>query len=113
MAESPTAAALKKLLLSLGFPRPPDTITATQLWEKVSAKVMEVAGKAAPELLGKPLLTKAWLHILCNLKPFYFSKSKEKLLNNQLTIGKNIKLLAGSDLGAVGSPGEDCGGSGR
>ena len=61
MTESPTAAALKKMLLALGFPKPPDNITPLQLWEKVAAKVQEVVGKAPPTLLGTPLLTKQTL----------------------------------------------------
>ena len=38
VTESPEAAALKKMLQSLGFPRPPDNITASQLWEKVELR---------------------------------------------------------------------------
>jgi hypothetical protein len=33
--ESPTAASLKAMLLTLGFPKPPDNITALQLFDKV------------------------------------------------------------------------------
>jgi hypothetical protein len=33
--ESPTAAALKAMMLTLGFPKPPDNITALQLFDKV------------------------------------------------------------------------------
>ena len=58
LSESPTAAALKKMLLALGFPKPPDNITPLQLWEKVAAKVKEVAAKAPAELLGEPLMSK-------------------------------------------------------
>ena len=41
MSESPEAAALKKMLLALGFPKPPENITPLQLWDKVTAKVQE------------------------------------------------------------------------
>ena len=58
ISESPEAAALKKMLLALGFPKPPENITPLQLWEKVSAKVQEQSKKAPPELIGKPLMSK-------------------------------------------------------
>merc|ERR1719495_232621 len=51
--ETPTAGALKKMLLALGFPN----ITSLQLWDKVTAKVKELKSTAAPELIGKPLFT--------------------------------------------------------
>ena len=57
VAETPTAAALKKMLLALGFPKPPDNITSLQLWDKVTAKVKELQMSAPAELVGKPLLT--------------------------------------------------------
>ena len=57
MKESPEAGALKNLLQTLGFPRPPDNLTAAQLWEKVSAKVCEVSDSATAELLGVALLS--------------------------------------------------------
>ena len=58
MSESPEAASLKKMLLALGFPKPPENITPLQLWEKVTAKVQEQMSKGAPDLLGKPLMSK-------------------------------------------------------
>jgi len=58
ITESPTAAALKQMLLALGFPKPPDNITPLQLWEKVTSKVQEVTTKAPSSLLGSPLLSK-------------------------------------------------------
>merc|ERR1719384_1593745 len=58
LSESPTAAALKKMLLALGFPKPPENITPLQLWEKVTAKVQDQMSKCPPDELGKPLMTK-------------------------------------------------------
>ena len=58
MSESPEAAALKKILLALGFPKPPENITPLQLWDKVTAKVQEQINKTPPEVLGKPLMSK-------------------------------------------------------
>jgi len=55
MEESSTAAALKTMLLALGFPKPPDNITALQLFDKVNGKVREMHGKASVELLSKPI----------------------------------------------------------
>ena len=61
LQESPTAAALKRMLLALGFPKPPDNITPLQLWDKVAAKVTEITSKAPPALVGKPLMSKTCL----------------------------------------------------
>jgi len=58
LTESPTAAALKSMLLALGFPKPPDNITPLQLWDKVAIKIQEITGKASPVLIGKPLMSK-------------------------------------------------------
>ena len=58
ISESPEAAALKKMLLALGFPKPPESITPLQLWDKVTAKVQEQINKTPPEVLGKPLMSK-------------------------------------------------------
>ncbi|KAK7103112.1 protein FAM98A-like [Littorina saxatilis] len=54
-AESEVAAALKKMLITLGFPKPPDNITAFQLFSKVEAKVKELMPQY-PGQVGKPLL---------------------------------------------------------
>ena len=58
MTESPSAASLRTMLQSLGFPKPPDNITALQLWDKVSSKVEEVQSRASADLLGEPLMSK-------------------------------------------------------
>ena len=58
MSESPEAAALKKMLLALGFPKPPENITPLQLWDKVTAKVQEQINKTPADILGKPLMSK-------------------------------------------------------
>ncbi|CAG0878683.1 unnamed protein product [Darwinula stevensoni] len=52
--ESPTAADLKKILVSLGFSKPPPNVTPQQLFGKVETKVKEVASKAK---VGNPLFS--------------------------------------------------------
>lgn len=54
--ESDEARDLKALLLALGFPRPPDNITAAQICSKVHAKVSELLKTLSPKYLGRPLL---------------------------------------------------------
>ena len=54
-AETPTAAALKKTLLALNFPKPPAQITPGQLFSKVALKLEGTARAAPAELLCKPL----------------------------------------------------------
>ena len=58
MTESPEAAALKKMLLALGFPKPPENITPLQLWDKVTAKVQDQINKSPADIIGKPLMSK-------------------------------------------------------
>ncbi|KAL3874620.1 hypothetical protein ACJMK2_037607 [Sinanodonta woodiana] len=53
--ESDTAKHLKMMLIALGFPKPPATITPFQLCSKVEAKVKELMGQH-PNQIGKPLL---------------------------------------------------------
>ena len=57
VSETPAARALKQMLETLGFPRPPDNITAAQLWEKVSGKVVSLYSSAPAELVGSPLMS--------------------------------------------------------
>merc|ERR550519_1819455 len=57
MQESPTAAALKAMLLTLGFPKPPENITPLQLFDKVISKVKELVGSAPAKLTGKPMFS--------------------------------------------------------
>ncbi|CAF4226440.1 unnamed protein product [Rotaria socialis] len=54
--ESDEARDLKALLVALGFPRPPDGITAGQICSKVYGKVSEVLKTLSPNHLGRPLL---------------------------------------------------------
>lgn len=66
--ESSTAADLKKMLIALGFPKPPGNITAAQLFTKVEGKIKDLLSKVPPKLLSKPLFVgmlsdKQW-HIL-------------------------------------------------
>ncbi|KAK6182497.1 hypothetical protein SNE40_010175 [Patella caerulea] len=66
--ESETAAVLKALLIALNFPKPPDNITAFQLFSKVEAKVKELTAQN-PSLFGEPLLKarlsdKQWQDVL-------------------------------------------------
>ncbi|XP_043227602.1 protein FAM98A-like isoform X2 [Amphibalanus amphitrite] len=56
-AETATAAALKKTLLALNFPKPPAQITAGQLFAKVAQKLEATARAAPADLLCKPLWT--------------------------------------------------------
>ncbi|KAK7504820.1 hypothetical protein BaRGS_00003848 [Batillaria attramentaria] len=65
---SETAECLKKMLIALGFPKPPDNITPFQLFSKVEAKIKELMTKY-PDQTGKPLLKarlsdKQWAAIL-------------------------------------------------
>ncbi|KAM7288545.1 hypothetical protein ISCGN_028762 [Ixodes scapularis] len=55
MQESPTAKAMKGMLMTLGFGKPPPNITPAQLFSKTETKVRELLPKAGPDTLGKPL----------------------------------------------------------
>ncbi|EEC02016.1 conserved hypothetical protein [Ixodes scapularis] len=52
---SPTAKAMKGMLMTLGFGKPPPNITPAQLFSKTETKVRELLPKAGPDTLGKPL----------------------------------------------------------
>ncbi|CAF0883467.1 unnamed protein product [Adineta ricciae] len=54
--ESDEARDLKALLVALGFPRPPDNITAGEICTKVYAKVSELLKTVSPKYLGRPLI---------------------------------------------------------
>ncbi|CAF1353320.1 unnamed protein product [Didymodactylos carnosus] len=54
--ESDEARDLKALLIALGFPAPPPTITGGQICTKVEQKVTELLKSLPPNYLGKPLL---------------------------------------------------------
>ncbi|KAK9510079.1 hypothetical protein O3M35_004940 [Rhynocoris fuscipes] len=59
--ESPTAANLKKLLMGLGFPKPPATITSDMMFSKVKVKLGEISSKCVSEPLFKGILSpKQW-----------------------------------------------------
>ncbi|XP_037073659.1 protein FAM98A-like, partial [Pollicipes pollicipes] len=67
-AETPTAAALKRALLALNFPKPPAQITPAQLFSKVEQKLGEVVRAAPPALVGTPLWSgelsqQQWRHL--------------------------------------------------
>ncbi|CAN8032133.1 unnamed protein product, partial [Ixodes persulcatus] len=55
MQESPTAKAMKGMLMTLGFGKPPPNITPAQLFSKTETKVRELLPKAGLDALGKPL----------------------------------------------------------
>ncbi|XP_018015523.1 protein FAM98B isoform X2 [Hyalella azteca] len=55
MTETSQAKDLKQLLVTLGFPKPPNNITPQQLFGKAHQKLTEVLKKAPPSLVGKPL----------------------------------------------------------
>ncbi|XP_077537808.1 protein FAM98A [Haemaphysalis longicornis] len=55
MEESPVAKAMKGMLMTLGFGKPPPTITPAQLFSKAESKVRELVPKAGPTVMSKPL----------------------------------------------------------
>ncbi|ESO93618.1 hypothetical protein LOTGIDRAFT_119041, partial [Lottia gigantea] len=54
-SESETAGVLKAMLIALSFPKPPENITAFQLFSKLEGKVKELMSQN-PELFGEALL---------------------------------------------------------
>lgn len=67
--ETPTAAALKRMLLTLNFPKPPANISPAQLFSKLELKLKDLAAAAPAELVGVPLWScaelsdKQWRHL--------------------------------------------------
>uniref|UniRef100_T1JGC5 Protein FAM98A n=1 Tax=Strigamia maritima TaxID=126957 RepID=T1JGC5_STRMM len=66
--ESTTAADLKSMLITLGFPKPPANITPQQLFTKLENKVKELLSKMPSNYMSKPLFNgvlsdKQWLTI--------------------------------------------------
>ncbi|XP_013178388.1 PREDICTED: protein FAM98A [Papilio xuthus] len=59
MQESPTAKALKEILIALKFNKPPPNITPEVLFSKLEAKLKETIQKEGQQLVGKPLYNKA------------------------------------------------------
>uniref|UniRef100_A0A131XAH4 Fam98a n=1 Tax=Hyalomma excavatum TaxID=257692 RepID=A0A131XAH4_9ACAR len=55
MDESPVAKAMKGMLITLGFGKPPANITPAQLFSKVESKVRELVPKVGPAVMSKPL----------------------------------------------------------
>ncbi|CAH1792036.1 unnamed protein product [Owenia fusiformis] len=55
-AESDMANYMKNMLMALGFPKPPASITSFQLFSKIEAKIKELLNKLPADHLGKPLL---------------------------------------------------------
>lgn len=57
-SESRAAAALKSITIDLNMGKPPDDIKATDLFQKITERIDEVANKqAGPSRFGKPLFT--------------------------------------------------------
>ncbi|XP_011304753.1 protein FAM98A isoform X2 [Fopius arisanus] len=54
--ESDTAKCLKDMSIALEFGKPPDTITAGQLFNKLQGKLKTVVTSAPKDLIGKPLI---------------------------------------------------------
>ncbi|XP_076441631.1 protein FAM98A-like isoform X2 [Babylonia areolata] len=55
VSESEVAGYMKRMLMGLGFPRPPDNITIFTLFSKLEAKIKELMGQY-PGQISKPLL---------------------------------------------------------
>ncbi|KAL1481445.1 hypothetical protein MTO96_015598, partial [Rhipicephalus appendiculatus] len=55
MDESPVAKAMKGMLITLGFGKPPPNITPAQLFSKAESKVRELVPKVGPAVMSKPL----------------------------------------------------------
>ncbi|KAK8781595.1 hypothetical protein V5799_017064 [Amblyomma americanum] len=55
MDESALAKAMKGMLITLGFGKPPPNITPAQLFSKAESKVRELVPKAGPTVMNKPL----------------------------------------------------------
>ncbi|CAF4727796.1 unnamed protein product, partial [Rotaria sp. Silwood1] len=90
--ESNEARDLKALLVALGFPRPPDGITAEQICTKVYGKVSELLKTLSPNYLGRPLLKinmseKQWSQIHKINKILYDDyKTRRELLLKRLDV---------------------------
>ncbi|CAF0900298.1 unnamed protein product [Brachionus calyciflorus] len=54
--ESEETKALKSILITLGFPKPPANVTAKEVWSRVEAKCSEILSKLPKSYLGKPLV---------------------------------------------------------
>ncbi|KPJ16343.1 Protein FAM98A, partial [Papilio machaon] len=59
MQESPTAKALKEILIALKFNKPPPNITPEVLFSKLEVKLKDTIQKEGQQLVGKPLYNKA------------------------------------------------------
>lgn len=54
--ESEEAKAVKKILISLGFSKPPPNVSSTEIWSKIESKCREILSKLPKSYLGLPLL---------------------------------------------------------
>lgn len=119
--ESRQAANLKKMLITLRFPKPPNNISVQALFQKLNPTVQKVVMKGGDDLLGHPICNfaindKQWdaLHKIqkdlheeykirremllkrldCTIQSFQWSdkmKGKDELINKQYT--EKRKLL--------------------
>jgi hypothetical protein len=48
---------MNKILISLGFSKPPATATVSEIWSKIEAKCKELISKLPKGYMGKPLFT--------------------------------------------------------
>jgi hypothetical protein len=46
---------MKRILVSLGFSKPPASVTATEIWSKIETKCKELISKLPKDYMGKPL----------------------------------------------------------
>ena len=83
---------MKALLIVLGFPRPPDGITAGQICAKAIARVSELLKTVSPNYLGRPLIRTNmsemhWNHIQkINKLLFDEYKTRRELLLKRLDV---------------------------
>lgn len=55
-SESEEEKAMKTILFTLGFPKPPSTVTVNEIWSKVENKCKQLLSELPNGYLGNPLL---------------------------------------------------------
>ncbi len=85
--ESVESRALRNILVTLSFPKPPANITPVEIWTKIEARVKELLAKVPKDHLGKPLL-----NMLLNDEQWHKLMEINRLMSDDFQMRRELLL---------------------